>query len=93
MGVFGYADDLSLLCPSFSGMREMLNVCERNANDNTILFNVSKGQILLFSKNKDSENNRKPQLRMNNGQLIPYVKICIHLQYFKFYFKGTCNDN
>ena len=24
MGVFGYADDLSLLCPSFSGIREML---------------------------------------------------------------------
>ena len=23
--------------------------------------------------------NRKPQLRMNNGQLIPYVEKCIHL--------------
>ena len=79
MGVFGYAVDLSLLCPSFSGMREMLNVCERNANNNTILFNVSKRQILHFRKNRDSENNRKPQLRRNNGQLIPYVKKCIHL--------------
>ena len=34
MGVFGYADDLSLLCPSFSGIKEMLNICERFANDN-----------------------------------------------------------
>ena len=28
MGVFGYADDLSLLCPSFTGIKEMLNICE-----------------------------------------------------------------
>ena len=27
MGVFGYADNLSLLCPSFSGIKEMLNKC------------------------------------------------------------------
>ena len=31
MGVFGYADDLRLLCPSFSGIKEMLNICERFA--------------------------------------------------------------
>ena len=67
MGVFGYADDLSLLCPSFSGMREMLNVCERYANESKILFNACKSPILLFSKNDDSENNRKPKLCMNNG--------------------------
>ena len=72
MGVFGYADDLSLLCPSFSGIREMLNVCESYANENKIIFNASRSQILHFSKNEDSEKNRKPQLRMNNGQLIPY---------------------
>ena len=29
-------------------------------------------------KNEDSENNRKPKLRMNNGQLIPHVEKCIH---------------
>ena len=52
MGVFGYADDLSLLCPSFSDMREMLNVCERYAGENKILFNASKIQILHFSKMK-----------------------------------------
>ena len=78
MGVFGYADDLSLLCPSFSGIREMLNVCESYAYENKIIFNASKSQILHFSKNEDSEN-RKPQLRMNNGQLIPYVEKRIHL--------------
>ena len=42
MGVFGYADDLSLLCPSFSNIKEMLNICEQFANYNKILFNDSK---------------------------------------------------
>ena len=79
MGVFGYADDLSLLCPTFSGMREMLKECERYANENKILFNASKSQILHFSKNEDLGNNRKPKLHMNNGQLIPYVEKFIHL--------------
>ena len=79
MGVFDYADDLSLLCPSFSSIREMLSVCERYANENKILFSASKSQRLHFSKYEDSDNNRKPQLRMNNGQLIPYVEKCIHL--------------
>ena len=41
MGVFGYTDDLRLLFPSFSSMRKMLNVCERYANENRILFNAS----------------------------------------------------
>ena len=31
MGVFGYAADLSLLCPSFTGIKEMLNICEKYA--------------------------------------------------------------
>ena len=28
MGVFCYADDLSLLSPSFTGIKEMLKTCE-----------------------------------------------------------------
>ena len=62
--------------PAFTGS---YIICESYANENKILFNASKSQILHFSKNEDSENNRKPQLRMNNGQLIPYVEKCIHL--------------
>ena len=29
MGVFGYADDSGLLCPSFTGIKEMLNIFEK----------------------------------------------------------------
>ena len=42
MGVFGYADDLSLLCPSFTGIKEMLNICEKYARKYNIIFNATK---------------------------------------------------
>ena len=79
MGVFGYADDLSLLCPSFSGMKEMLSICEQYAHDNNIMFNASKSQLIYFGKNKDQAHTMKPPLRMQYGQLIPYAEKCIHL--------------
>ena len=51
LGVFGYADDLTLLCPTLSGLQEMLNVCEDFAKDYNILFNASKSKLMYFGKN------------------------------------------
>ena len=79
MGVFGYADDLSLLCPSFSDIKEMLNICERFANDNNILFNASKSQLIYFSNNDDHMHVRRPILRISHGQMVSYVEKCKHL--------------
>ena len=42
LGVFGYADDLTLLCPTLSGLQEVLNVSENLAKDYNILLNDSK---------------------------------------------------
>ena len=79
MGVFGYADDLSLLCPSSSGIKEMLSICEQYAHDNNIMFNASKSQLIYLGKNKDQTHTVKPLLRMQYGQLIPYAEKGIHL--------------
>ena len=46
MGVFCYADDLSLLCPSFTGIKEMLKTCEDYAIKYNILFNAKKIKCL-----------------------------------------------
>ena len=48
MGVFCYADDLSLLCPSFTGIKKMLKTCEDYAMKHNILFNAKKSQMLTF---------------------------------------------
>ena len=50
VGVFGYPDDLTLVCPTISGLREMLNICEDYANDYNILFNASKSKLIYFGK-------------------------------------------
>ena len=42
MGVYCYADDLSLLSPTFEGLREMLPICELYANNYDIFFNAKK---------------------------------------------------
>ena len=78
MGVFRYADDLSLLCPSFTGIKEMLNICEKYARKYDILFNATKSQLLYFGKDSNNDN-VQPVLSMDNGKKIPYVTKCLHL--------------
>ena len=76
LGVFGYADDLTLLCPTLSGLREMLNICEDYAKDYNILFNASKSKLMYFGKN---DVNCHDVLFMSNGSKIDYVQQCVHL--------------
>ena len=40
--VMAYANDLSLLCPSFTGIKEMLKTCKIYAEDHTMLLNAEK---------------------------------------------------
>ena len=41
-----YADDLRLLCPSFTGIKELLKTCEDYAMKHIILFNAKKVKCL-----------------------------------------------
>ena len=55
-GVFGYADDLLLLCPSRSGLQEMIDISERYATSHKIQFSThpeakkSKTKEIIFSR-------------------------------------------
>ena len=42
MGAFCYADDISLLSTTVSGLKDMLKICERYVNKYKMHFNVSK---------------------------------------------------
>ena len=87
LGVFGYADDLTLLCPSLAGLKQMLNVCEDYAKEYNILFNASK---LHFGKNYlDAQH----VLHMSNGSKIDYVKQCVHLGTIVYSDISIRNDN
>ena len=76
MRVYCYADNLSLLCLSFTGIKEMLRTCEIYAEEHKMLFNAKKSQLLHFTKSSKSKD---PQLFMNDGSIIPYVDTCNHL--------------
>ena len=76
IGIYCYADDLSLLCPSFTGIKEMLRTCEIYAEEHKILFNAKMSQLLHFTKSSKSKD---PQLFMNDGSIILFVDTCNHL--------------
>ena len=80
MGVYCYADDLSLRSPSFTGLQEMLRLCELYAIDHNIIFNAKKSQLLYFGSNL-SNDPCTVDLIMLNGESIQYmyVKKCNHL--------------
>ena len=48
VGVLAYADDIVLLAPTASALRTMLAVCDRYANEYTILFNANKTKCLVI---------------------------------------------
>ena len=59
-----YADDLVLLCPSFRGLQELLETCERYAGEHDIKFNAKKSVVLI----------RRSRLLIN--AVVPKLKLC-----------------
>ena len=65
VGVFCYADDISLVCPSITGFKQVLLLCETYAEKYNIRFNSSKSQLIHFTdKNKVK---RDISIEMKNG--------------------------
>ena len=91
LSVFGYADDFTFLCPSLSGLKQMLNVCEDYAKEYTILFNASKSKLMHFEKNYFGG---QQVLHMSNGSKIDYVEQWVHLEttlYSDIYIRNLNN--
>ena len=49
-GCMAYADDIVLLCPSISGLRSMLRVCEKYCSKYLLQFNATKSVCVCFSR-------------------------------------------
>ena len=48
-GAYAYADDLVILAPSASALRQMLQSCEVFADSHGLKFNPDKTQFIIFS--------------------------------------------
>ena len=42
MGALGYADDITLTCPSLYGLNSMLDICNQFSKNNHVIFNTKK---------------------------------------------------
>ena len=85
VGAFGYADDIILLCPSLSGMREMVKTCEEYASSHSILFNGKKSKYLVFGNYKYNVS-----LTVNNEK-VPRSESAMHLGHL-LHTKDTFNE-
>ena len=75
-GAFAYADDLTLLCPSVSALKEMVAICSDYASEYDIKFNASKSQLIIFKSKKRIVPD--PVITLN-GDKIGVVDSVIHL--------------
>ena len=50
VGALGYADDLTLLSPTLSGLKSMLQIVDSFGDEYDIMFNVKKYQFLVYTK-------------------------------------------
>ena len=85
IGALGYADDIVLLCPSLSGLKDMIEICEDYAKEHNILFNGKKSKYLIFGKCE-----YKAKLLLNN-EVVPRCESAEHLGHF-LHTKDTNNE-
>ena len=65
-GAFGYADDIALVAPSLSILKQMISICEEFAKCHSIVFNPSKPKLLCFNLGPLSE---IPPIFLNGVQI------------------------
>ena len=75
-GGLGYADDLTLLAPTLSGLLVLIKICEQYAVDFDIIFNGSKSKFLVFRGRGCSFDDRTVCV---NGTELYSVNSAVHL--------------
>ena len=68
-GALGYADDLTLLAPTISGLSSMIEECEKFGNEYNVKYNPDKTMCMHFSK----KSNDNLVVKMN-GKRLSWVK-------------------
>ena len=71
-GALGYADDVTLLCPSLQWMNKMLKICEQYANEYCVTFNATKSIGIHFGTLKELDG--FPELNNNKIEWADKVK-------------------
>lgn len=95
-GVYGYADDLLLICPSRKGLQEMVTIAEEYAEQHNIKFSTdpipkkSKTKGIIFRKKPMNIETEKISLC---GNLLPWIDSAKYLGNKWTNTKETLNDD
>ena len=77
MGALSYADDITLISPSLYGSNRMLDICNKFAIDNFIIFNSKKTICIKYG-----EDVRVSEQVLMNGRLLSWHSEVRHLGNF-----------
>jgi hypothetical protein len=83
-----YADDIVLLSNSAAGLQRMLDVCQKFAEKARFKFNISKCNIVVFSR----DTTLRPELRLNDKPVqyaASYVYLGVEFGPYVYRQKGT----
>ena len=87
-GSIGYADDLILLSPTVSGLKDMLNICEKFGDTFGVKYNSRKTVCVLFSKQRVAS---KPDIYLCGDKLM-WVDSVKHLGHKIMYNLSETED-
>ena len=76
-GALGFADDLSLLCPTRKAMRISVNTCSKYAEEYGIKFNGKKSQYMFFRGTNCAQETKEPFIV--EGDEIKVSESAVHL--------------
>ena len=80
-GSLGYADDLSLLCPSLKGLQQMLDICSEFGKEYDMKYNPVKTECIRFGR-RNLDTDFSITL---NAQRLKWVKEIKHLGNYIMY--------
>ena len=69
-----YADDLVLLSPSATGLRELLRTCEKYSTEHAIIYNSKKSSVLIC-KNRATIHVPVPSFAVNDTVIGEVAKV------------------
>ena len=94
-GPFGYADDIALVAPSLTSLKQMIKICEQFAGSHSITFNALKTKLLCFNMKLESKfppiylNGERVSIVENEKHLGNYVSTDIEDKTRKHFRKRT----
>lgn len=64
-----YADDMVLLSPSISGLRDLINVCEEYAIRHGLVYNTKKSEAMVITGGNNKAPESVPPVKLNGIKL------------------------